>query len=486
MKPKMRERARKIKMLILDIDGVMTDGRIIYDNKGNELKCFNVLDGMGLALLKRTKIKLALITAKSSKAVLRRGADIGAVEIKQNSHDKLPVFQKLITKHKLRVEDICFIGDDLPDLPIIRRVGFAVTVPGACAEVKEHAHYITKCSGGKGAVREVVELILRSQNKWKSLIEKYMKLVLILILPVVLFGCAQEETTKVQTRDDLTDAAQKELENASDEMFSSFSISGYGAGGRKEWDLEGKSADIMSEEIQLTDVTGKVYGDGTTMTITADEGSLNRVNNNVHLEKNVVAVSDDGATLTTDYLDWNAQDGELSTDAPVHIKRGFMEAEGIGMIAQPELNLVEIKKDVKVKIAIEVKDNNVSGENVAIRVSKPTIITCDGPLEVDYENNLATFYKNVKVNDSRGEIFAERMDVYFSSDSQQQQQIEGMEGMGIEKIVAVKDVEIHHGSNITYSQKAVYDAQSGKLTLTGRPKLVIYSAEGFGQLMGGE
>lgn len=299
-------------------------------------------------------------------------------------------------------------------------------------------------------------------------------------------GCAQEKTTKSNAPEVLTDAAQKELEDASDEMFSSFSISGFGAGGKKEWDLEGKSADIMSEEIHLTDVTGKVYGDGTTMTIVADEGSLNRVNNNVHLEKNVVATSDDGATMTTDYIDWDAQKEELTTDAPVHIKRGLMEADGIGIMAQPALNLVEIKKNVTVRIAFEDKAKSATDDDAVIVISRPTVITCDGPLEVDYENNIAIFNKNVKVNDSRGEIFAEKMDVYFSSDGQGEQQIEGMEGMGIEKIVAVEDVEIHHGSNITYSQKAVYDAKTGKLTLTGRPKLVIYSTEKFGQFMGGE
>ncbi len=169
----MRERAKRVKMLIVDIDGVMTDGRIIYDSKGNELKCFNVLDGMGFVLLGQAKIKVALITAKGSKAVLRRARDIGAVEVKQSAIDKLTAFRQILKKHGLSAKDICFIGDDLLDLPVMKRVGLSVAVPGACPEVKRAARYVTKKEGGKGAVREVIEVILRAQNKWHKLIGKY-------------------------------------------------------------------------------------------------------------------------------------------------------------------------------------------------------------------------------------------------------------------------------------------------------------------------
>ncbi len=170
-----KQRAKKVKMLILDIDGVMTDGRIIYDNKGNELKCFNVLDGMGLALLGQTKIKVALITAKGSRAVLRRARDIGAIEVKQNAIDKLTAFRQILKKYNLNNKDICFIGDDLVDVPVMKRVGLAVAVVGACPEVKRVAHYVTKKEGGKGAVREIIEIILRVQNKWHQVTSRFLK-----------------------------------------------------------------------------------------------------------------------------------------------------------------------------------------------------------------------------------------------------------------------------------------------------------------------
>lgn len=169
-----RERARKIKMLVLDIDGVMTDGRIIYDSRGNDLKCFNVQDGLGLALLHQAGIKVTLITAKASRTVLRRARDIGAVEIKQNAIDKLPAFNQILKKHNLKYKDICFVGDDLIDLPLMRRVGLAVAVNNGCDEVKSAAHYVTRKEGGKGAVREVIEIILRAQDKWHKLVKKYL------------------------------------------------------------------------------------------------------------------------------------------------------------------------------------------------------------------------------------------------------------------------------------------------------------------------
>jgi len=467
----MKQRAKKIKMLILDVDGVMTGGEIIYDSKGGELKCFNVADGMGLGLLKQAGIKVAIITAKGCGAVLKRARDIGAVEVKQKAMDKLRPFRQILKKYNLNNQDICFIGDDLPDLPLLKRVGLAITVPNACAEAKKAAHYVTKRAGGKGAVREVVEIILRSQNKWQKVVKRYLALIFIFFVSLSAAGCAQENKSQTESApaQEVSDS-QKELEEAPDEQFSSFSVSGYGTGGKKEWDLEGKSADIMSEEIQMSDVTGKVYGEKTNITIVADEGNLNRLDNSVYLEKNVLATTEDGATLAADYLDWDAQNEKLSSEAPVEIKRGMMQAEGTGLIAEPELNLVQLKKDVTVKISRP--------------FSPTTVITCDGPLDVDYENNLAIFYENVKVNDNRGEIFADKMNVYFSTEDEQAQQVPGMEGVGIEKIVATGEVEIHHGSNISYSEKAVYDTATGKVTLTGRPKLVIYSTEEFGQMMG--
>ena len=169
------DRAKKVKLLILDIDGVMTDGRIIYGIYGDELKFFDVQDGFGITLLNWPGIKSVIITAKKSRIVKLRARDLKVARAYQGFVDKLKAFNKILRQFKVEPEEICFIGDDLIDLPILKRVGFAIAVPNAVGEVKESAHYITQKMGGRGAVREVCDLILKSQNKWDLATSKYIK-----------------------------------------------------------------------------------------------------------------------------------------------------------------------------------------------------------------------------------------------------------------------------------------------------------------------
>ena len=159
------ERAKKIKLLILDVDGVLTDGRIIYDNFGDEIKCFNVYDGFGMTLLHRAGIKSVIITAKKTRIVKRRAKDMHVAKVYSN-YEKLKVYEKVIKRFRVKDEETCFIGDDLIDLPVLKRVGLSAAPPEAMEEVKNICHYITKKSGGKGAVREVIEIILKAQGLW--------------------------------------------------------------------------------------------------------------------------------------------------------------------------------------------------------------------------------------------------------------------------------------------------------------------------------
>lgn len=168
------ERAKKIRLLILDVDGVLTDGRIIYDNFGDEIKCFNVHDGFGMTLLFRAGIKSVIITAKKTNIVKRRAKDMRVVKVYSDSK-KLKIYEKVVKKFNVKDEDVCFIGDDLIDLPVLRRVGLSASPPEAIEEVKNICHYVTKKSGGKGAVREVIEIILKSQGLWDGLISEYKK-----------------------------------------------------------------------------------------------------------------------------------------------------------------------------------------------------------------------------------------------------------------------------------------------------------------------
>jgi 3-deoxy-D-manno-octulosonate 8-phosphate phosphatase (KDO 8-P phosphatase) len=166
-------RAKKIKLLLLDVDGVLTDGRIIYDSKGRDSKFFDVHDGLGVYLLKKAGIPTVLITAKASRSIKPRARDMQVAEVFADVLPKSSVFDKILKRYNLTAQEICFVGDDLVDLCLMDKVGFAVAVFNACAEIKNLAHYITQNEGGRGAVREVAELILKSQDKWQNMLKLY-------------------------------------------------------------------------------------------------------------------------------------------------------------------------------------------------------------------------------------------------------------------------------------------------------------------------
>lgn len=167
------ERLKKIKMLIVDIDGVMTDGRVIYSVYGDELKFFDVQDGMGITLLNKARIKTVIITAKKSRIVKMRARDLKVTKAYQGYHNKLTPFKSLLFWYRIKPEEVCFIGDDLIDIPVLKRVGLAIAVPNAMEEVKKNAHYVTLKWGGRGAVREVCDMILKAQDKWDEVTSRY-------------------------------------------------------------------------------------------------------------------------------------------------------------------------------------------------------------------------------------------------------------------------------------------------------------------------
>ncbi len=163
---------KKIRLLVTDVDGVLTDGKIVVDAQGKELKFFDVQDGFGLVLLRQAGIKTAVLSARSSPAVTARAQDLKIDKICQDAYPKTIVYEKLIQELGCRDEEVCFVGDDLPDLPVLKRAGVAVAVPNAVDELKKASDYVTTRRGGDGAVREVVELILNAQGKWKDIVAR--------------------------------------------------------------------------------------------------------------------------------------------------------------------------------------------------------------------------------------------------------------------------------------------------------------------------
>ncbi len=164
---------KKVKLLLLDVDGVLTDGRIIYDSRGRDSKFFDVHDGLGVFVLHESGIKTILITAKSSKTISPRAKDMRVAEVFAGIFPKTAVLGKILKKYDVSLDEICFIGDDLVDLSLMRKVGLPVAVANASREIKDAALYITNRSGGRGAVREIAELILKSQGKWKDVLGFY-------------------------------------------------------------------------------------------------------------------------------------------------------------------------------------------------------------------------------------------------------------------------------------------------------------------------
>ncbi len=155
-----------IRLLVLDVDGVMTDGRIYLDGRGEEIKVFDVKDGYGLSRLMRAGVEVAIITGRSSPAVARRAEELGINEVHQGVADKGALLDEILRKRGLDQAEVCCVGDDLPDLPLLNRAGLAVAVADAAAEVRAAATLITKSKGGRGAVREVCELILSAGGLW--------------------------------------------------------------------------------------------------------------------------------------------------------------------------------------------------------------------------------------------------------------------------------------------------------------------------------
>lgn len=168
----LNEKLKKIQMLLLDVDGVLTDGGIILGSNGQELKVFNVQDGMGITLAKSGGMKIGMITGRRSEVVALRAQELHVDALYQGVCDKLDTYTEILDSYGLQDGEICYVGDDLSDVPVMRRVGVAVAVANAREEVKKVANYITNNNGGGGAVREVVELLLKSKGKWKMVLEK--------------------------------------------------------------------------------------------------------------------------------------------------------------------------------------------------------------------------------------------------------------------------------------------------------------------------
>jgi 3-deoxy-D-manno-octulosonate 8-phosphate phosphatase (KDO 8-P phosphatase) len=166
-------RAAAIELLLLDVDGVLTDGSVLYADDGTELKRFHVRDGSGLKLWRAAGKRAAILSGRKSVAVDRRASELGISPVIQGCDDKLAGLESVLSQTGIAAERVCAIGDDLPDVPLFRKCGLALSVADACAEARAAAHFVTSATGGRGAVREAIEWLLRAAGTWDQLTARY-------------------------------------------------------------------------------------------------------------------------------------------------------------------------------------------------------------------------------------------------------------------------------------------------------------------------
>ncbi|MDE2428166.1 MAG: HAD family hydrolase [Burkholderiales bacterium] len=167
-------RAARVRLMIFDVDGILTDGSLHFGPDGEMLKTFNVLDGQGIKLLQQAGVATAIISARQSAIVLKRASDLGISHVRQGIHDKKTAFLKLLDELQIPAEACGFIGDDVIDLPVLSRVGFAASVPNGHAEVRKRVHHVTTAGGGRGAAREICDFILQAQGKYDQALAEFL------------------------------------------------------------------------------------------------------------------------------------------------------------------------------------------------------------------------------------------------------------------------------------------------------------------------
>ena len=174
LEEKIQRKLAQVRHLILDVDGVLTDGKLYFDNHGNELKTFHTLDGHGIKMLQKSGVAVAIITGRRSSVVEKRSHDLGVTRLIQGREDKYSAFQELFANESFDLENIAYVGDDYPDLQLMTRVGCPIAVPNAAPPVLERALWVTQKQGGEGAVREVCDRIMQAQGTYEAALKPYL------------------------------------------------------------------------------------------------------------------------------------------------------------------------------------------------------------------------------------------------------------------------------------------------------------------------
>jgi LPS export ABC transporter protein LptC len=285
---------------------------------------------------------------------------------------------------------------------------------------------------------------------------KNLKMVFVVIVVVLLIYYCKNNLFSEHAKEPKILSPLKEEEPFSGERVRIFSIAGFSDSGKKQWQMEGKSADIFADIIELYDVNADSFGGDVKVSLKADRGEFDRKTNDIKLKENVVIETDESTSLYTQSLNWDARHELVSTEDKVSIKRKEMDVSGIGALSKYNLKIAQLNHDVKV----DLKD-------------PPAVITCDGPLEVDYEKNIAYFNTNVEVIDKEASIKTDKAIAYFEPKKK-----------SLKMVFCQGNVSIKRGEDVTYAQQLTYIPGEGRIVLEGRPKIIIRSAKGFLEKLG--
>jgi 3-deoxy-D-manno-octulosonate 8-phosphate phosphatase (KDO 8-P phosphatase) len=345
--PALLKRAKKIRLLATDVDGVLTRGEIILLNSGEEIKIWSVADRMGFALLRLSGLNLpmAWITARGSKQVEIRAKELGVKFLVQKSTNKWTALEGCLKALNIRPEEAAFIGDDFVDIPALKRAGLAVAPKGCHPLVKKHVHIQTEAGPGEGVAREVIELLLKAQGAWHKAIRPFLSC---LILAFMLSGCWNSLSQ--------TAASEKP-----DQWMENFTITETQSGVPK-WVLNSRQAEVYQKKkiVSLLDVQisflnppakrdlkrktlAKIKQDQTASArMVASKGEVNIDNHDLNAWGGVQITSDDGTVLYTEKLNFSNSRQKIYTDAAVKIVRKDSIVLGEGMEANPDLSNVRI------------------------------------------------------------------------------------------------------------------------------------------------
>jgi len=296
----LRRRLQRVRCLLMDVDGVLTDGGIHLTSDGQEFKTFNVLDGHGIAMAQRAGILVGFISGRPSPATARRAQELGVGILKMAATNKAELLAEVMREHDLNADEIAYVGDELVDLPVLRRVGCAVAVPNAVHEVREVVHHVTKRRGGDGAIREVVEMLLKARGLWREATAKYFAVVVAVLSlaagsVLAMEGAATIEKFEVPERD---------------------------ANGNLIWNLKGERAQLGTNGLM------------TVVNARAEMYQSNKVS----------------AVFTTPACVLDRVNNRATTDAPVRLERGNVVITGIGGEWDGKASRVTIRSNVQMVI----------------------------------------------------------------------------------------------------------------------------------------